>query len=68
MMMFLRRKVRDYAIGVIGAYAVIGLGLFVTARLSSPPAAPGPAIRVEASAKAPTDCRSDLERRSESVC
>jgi hypothetical protein len=68
MMMFVRRKVREYAIGVIGAYAVLGIGIFVTARLSSPAEAPEPKIRVEKSVKATTDCRSDLERRSEIVC
>jgi hypothetical protein len=66
--MFLRRKVREYAIGVIGAYAVLGIGLFVTARLGSPPAAAEPKVHVEKSAKAIPDCRSDLEHRSEIVC
>jgi hypothetical protein len=67
-MMFVRRKVREYAIGVMGAYAVLGVGLFVTAKLSSPPAVPEPKVRVEKSAKAVSDCRTDLEHRSEIVC
>ena len=37
--MFLRRNIRDRAIGLAAAYAVIGIGIFVTAKLDARPRA-----------------------------
>ena len=63
--MFLRRKYRDRAIGLVGAYAVLITGVFASGALESPPEKGSP-TRIET--KRADDCSSALQERSDSVC